>query len=77
MTDVTREKRTYKAVDSVGVKENIGKGQEQESDDKAANQRSGNKTVTPNKETKDEEIKTTVRLYFSNMETMETAKSLH
>jgi len=60
VTDVTREKRTYKAVDSVGVKENIGKGQEQESDDKAANQRSGNKTVTPNKETKDEEIKTTV-----------------
>ena len=63
VTDVTRE--TYKTVDSGGVKEYIGKEQDQEAGDKAAaSQRSEDKTVTPDKETKDEEIKRPVRLYF-------------
>lgn len=62
VTDVTKEKRKYETGDS---EENIGKEQAQGSDDKAANQRSGDKTVTPNKETKDQELKRPVRVYFS------------
>lgn len=60
VTDVTREKRTYKT-GSGGVKENTGK--EQEADSKAAS-RTGDKTVTPDKKRKDEEIKTPVRDEF-------------
>ena len=65
VTDVTKEKRKYETGDSGGVEENIGKEQAQGSYDKAANQRSGDKTVTPNKETKDQELKRPVRVYFS------------
>ena len=65
VTDVTKEKRKHETGDSRGVEENIGKEQAQGSDDKAANQRSGDKTVTPNKETKDQELKRPVRVYFS------------
>ena len=65
VADATREKRTYKIVDSGGVKENTGKEQAQESDDKAANPGSGDKAVTPDKETRGEELKRPVRVYFS------------
>ena len=65
VTGVTKEKQTYKTVDSAGVKENIGKEQAEGSDDKAANQRSWDKTVTPNKETKGGELKRPVRVYFT------------
>ena len=47
-TDVTREQRTYKAVDSGDVKENIGK--EQKAANKAATLRTGDKTIIPDKE---------------------------
>ena len=62
VTDVTREKRTYKTVGSGGVTENNEKEQKQEVDAKAAI-RTGDKTATPDKETKDEELKTPVCLY--------------
>ena len=49
-TDVTREQRTYKTGDSGGVKENIGKEQEQKATNKAATLRTGDKTIIPDKE---------------------------
>lgn len=49
-TDVTREQRTYKTVVSGGVKENIGKEQEQKAANKAATLRTGDKTIIPDKE---------------------------
>jgi len=56
VTDVTKEERTYETVDSGGATENIGKEQNQEGDAKA--------TIRTG-ETKDEELKTPVRVYFS------------
>lgn len=49
-TDVTREQRTYKTVDSGGVKESTGKEQEQKAATKAATLRTGDKTIIPDKE---------------------------
>jgi len=64
VTDVTKKERTYETVDSGGATGNIGKEKNQENDAKATI-RTGDKTVTPDKETKAEELKTPVRVCFS------------